>query len=85
MHIVTSAHAANITCPELVSGACLVQGAMQTSGCPKMSLIELNRILMGLTVGIDKLVGCYEFVAASISPLKMRRRGCFLKVSLLWS
>ena len=55
---------------------------MQASGCPEMSLSHLNRILMGLTVDVDKLVGCYEFVAASISPIKMRRRGCLLQVNL---
>ncbi|KAL3154005.1 hypothetical protein ABBQ32_013558 [Trebouxia sp. C0010 RCD-2024] len=56
------------------------QVAIQASGCSEMSADQLNDILMGLGCGHNQLVGCWEFVAAAISPVKMRTKGCFLQV-----
>ena len=64
----------------------LFQVAIQASGCSEMSAEELNHMLMGLTIGSNQLVGCWEFVAAAISPVKMLRGGCFLQVCvLIWN
>ena len=58
----------------------LFQVAIQACGCSEMSAEELNHMLMGLAVGANKMVGCWEFVAAVISPAKMLRGGYFLQV-----
>ena len=58
----------------------LFQVAIQASGCSEMSAEELNYILMGLRCGANQLMGYWEFVAAAVSPVKMRTKGCFLQV-----